>query len=122
MNVIIAGSRTITGARGMRLLRQAVIDSGFTITRVTSGMARGADELGVRWAKENGIPTSRFPAQWRTLEGEFRPQAGFERNELMAESADALIALWDGFSNGTKHMIQCMGKRAKPVYYIDLDL
>ena len=33
-----------------------------------------------------------------------------------------VIAVWDGFSGGTKHMMQCMGKRAKPIYYIDLDL
>jgi hypothetical protein len=122
MNVIIAGSRSIKGARGMRLVEQAVIDSGFTITRVFSGMAKGIDQLGVKWARAHDVRWTGYPAQWYTLEGEYRPHGGFERNERMADDADALIAIWDGFSPGTKHMIQCMGNRAKPTYYIDLDL
>jgi hypothetical protein len=55
------------------------------------------------------------------LDGSRNYKAGFERNERMAACADALIALWNGRSNGTLHMMRCMGRLAKPIYYIDLD-
>ena len=42
--------------------------------------------------------------------------AGYKRNAEMAEYADALIAVWDGDSKGTKHMIECMNKLNKKVY------
>ena len=119
MKVIIAGSRSITDPQ---IVHDAIAASRFTITEVVCGYARGVDMIGLRWAKENDIPFNIFPAQWIDKDGERNWNAGFERNERMADYADALIAVWDGFSGGTKHTMQCMGKRAKPIYYIDLDL
>lgn len=119
MKVIIAGSRGITR---YSLVEKAVVASKFTITQVVSGGARGVDRLGIKWAKRNGVDFIVMRAAWMTLDGERNWNAGFERNERMADYADALIAVWDGVSGGTKHMMQCMGKRAKPIYYIDLDL
>ena len=40
--------------------------------------------------------------------------AGFQRNEQMAEYADALIAVDGG--NGTSHMIKSMKNQEKPVF------
>lgn len=119
MKVIIAGSRGITR---YSLVEKAVVASKFTITQVVSGGARGVDQLGIKWAKRNGVDFTVMRAAWIDRDGERNWNAGFERNERMADYADALIAVWDGFSGGTKHMMQCMGKRAKPIYYIDLDL
>ena len=119
MKVIIAGSRSITDPD---IVYSAIEASRFTITEVVCGYARGVDMIGLRWAKENYVPYRIFPAQWVDRDGERNWNAGFERNERMADYADALIAVWDGVSGGTKHMMQCMGKRAKPIYYIDLDL
>lgn len=42
---------------------------------------------------------------WRDADGNLRMSAGFKRNSEMARYADGLIAIWDGRSNGTKHMI-----------------
>jgi len=119
VKVIIAGSRGITR---YSLVEKAVVASKFTITQVVSGGARGVDRLGIKWAKRNDVDFTVMRAAWMTLDGERNWNAGFERNERMADYADALIAVWDGVSGGTKHMMQCMGKRAKPIYYIDLDL
>ena len=119
MKVIIAGSRSI---KNPTIVYAAIQASRFTITEVICGFAKGVDMIGLEWAKDNGLPYRIFPAQWVDRDGERNMQAGFERNERMADYADALIAVWDGFSGGTKHMMQCMGKRAKPIYYIDLDL
>ncbi len=61
MRVIIAGSRDITD---FQALCDAVRQSGFAISRVLSGMARGIDTLAIRYAIENRLPLDPFPAQW----------------------------------------------------------
>ena len=68
---------------------------------IVSGTARGADQLGERYAVEKGFPILRFPADWNK-DGN---AAGPIRNRQMAESADALVAFWDGKSAGTRNMI-----------------
>jgi len=73
---------------------------------VVCGMARGADSLGERFAKENNFPIKYFPANWN-LHGK---SAGYIRNEEMAKYADHLIAFWNGKSKGTKHMIDLANK------------
>lgn len=97
IKTIIAGSRDITD---YKLVEQAVKDSGFTITEVVSGGARGVDSLGEQWAMENGIPIHCFPANWDA----HGKAAGFIRNSDMACYADALIAITNG-SRGTANMI-----------------
>lgn len=53
------------------------------------------------------IPMRRFPAQWER----YGKSAGFRRNEAMAHVADALIAVWDGSSPGTRHRIATARQR-----------
>jgi hypothetical protein len=109
MKVIIAGSREITSYVVVQL---AVAGSGFDITEVVSGTARGVDQLGELWAFENDIPVKRFPADWK----KYGKSAGYKRNQQMAEYADALIAIWDGKSAGTGHMISIAKMKQLPVY------
>ena len=68
---------------------------------IVSGMARGADALGHRFAMENGVAVYEFPADWN----KHGKSAGYIRNKEMALFADGLLAFWDGKSKGTKHMI-----------------
>jgi hypothetical protein len=98
VKVIIAGSRRITEYDTVVC---AVTDSWFAITEVISGGAAGVDRLGERYAKEHNLPFRVFPADWNR-HGKY---AGYKRNVEMAKNADALIAIWDGESRGTKHMI-----------------
>lgn len=79
---------------------------------IVSGMARGADALGVRFAIENNVKLYKFPADWNGL----GKVAGFRRNQHMADFADGLLAFWDGSSKGTAHMIGCMRLANKPVH------
>lgn len=109
MRVIIAGSRDIISYDA---LLQAIQDSGFEITTVISGAARGADKLGEIYAKENKIACERYPADWNT----YGKSAGHRRNADMANIADALIALWDGESRGTKSMIELANKKGLHVH------
>lgn len=99
MKTIIAGSRQITD---FAVISEAVAKSCFGISEVVSGCAPGVDKQGEAWASLNDIPIKRFPAQWHRY-GSYA--AGPIRNKEMAEYADALIAVWDGRSNGTKNMI-----------------
>jgi hypothetical protein len=109
MRVIIAGSRAITD---FPTVCDAVQRSGFPISRVLSGMARGVDALAIRYAQEKGLPLDPFPAQWT----KWGRGAGYKRNVQMAQNADALIAIWDGASPGTKHMIQVAKSRGLRVF------
>lgn len=117
MKVIIAGSRDINDVQHV----YAAMDEAFLIlriepTEVVSGKARGVDTAGETWAKRFGIPVAEFPARWRDPDGTFYADAGKRRNVQMANYADALVAVWDGRSYGTKHMITQMHKRKKPVW------
>lgn len=76
--------------------------SNFTISEVVSGGAKGCDTYGEAWAKVNNIEIRRFPADW----DRYGKGAGPIRNEEMAQYAEALIAVWDGRSSGTKDMIK----------------
>lgn len=109
MKTIIAGGRDITEYKHVEC---AVKGSGFDITEVVSGCARGADTLGEMWAKRNGAPLAKFPADWEGL----GRKAGHIRNCQMGDYAEALIALWDGESRGTKHMIDYATKKGLKVY------
>lgn len=113
MRVIIAGSRAITD---IYYVRQAIYHSGFLITEVICGCAKGVDSLGRDWAKDNGIGVREVPAIWRGRDGVYNPKAGFERNRRMAGYADALIAVWDGESGGTKNMIDEARKRGIQIF------
>lgn len=83
---------------------------------IVSGLAKGADTLGCKYAEEAGYPIRGFAAEW----GKFGRSAGPIRNKLMAKNADALIAFWDGKSRGTMHMIDYakeMGLKVRVVQY-----
>lgn len=103
MKTIIAGSRCICDAE---VLKAAIAESGFLITRVISGDARGVDKLGIEWAHENLVPVETFKPQWLDDDGHYRKYAGMTRNRDMARVADALVAVWDGHTKGTKDMIK----------------
>ena len=75
-------------------------------------MARGVDFLGGLWAHNRGIPVAEFPADW----DKYGKRAGYLRNEEMARNAEALIAIWNGKSPGTKHMIDIAHKSNLKVF------
>ena len=108
MKVIVAGSRSVSD---YRIVRNAIIDSGYDITEIVSGRAKGADTLGEQYASIKGLDLKMFPANWER----YGKRAGPLRNTAMADYADAAIVIWDGSSPGTKNMIDQMKERNKPV-------
>ena len=109
MKTIIAGSRN---CGDYSKLMKAVASCDWNITSVVSGTARGADKLGEIYAEQNSLPCEKYPAEW----DKYGKSAGYKRNLLMAENAEALIALWDGKSKGTKHMIDIAKSKGLKVY------
>lgn len=111
-NIIIAGSREFSD---YNIVKKSL--KNFLISKQTSdkptiicGMARGADMLGYRLAKEFKLPLKEFPADWS-----MGKRAGYVRNEQMAKYAyengnGVLLAFWDGKSKGTKWMIELAKK------------
>lgn len=109
MKVIIAGGREVTD---YNLVIQAISECSFEITEIVSGGARGVDTMAIRYAEENGFKVKIFMAEWHN----HGKAAGPIRNALMAKYADALVALWDGKSKGTKNMIEQAVKHGLRVY------
>lgn len=108
MRTIIAGSRDLS----QQDTQAAIMACPWQITAVVCGEARGPDSHGKQWAGQVGLPVSSHLADWDNL----GKSAGFARNEDMAHEADALLAVWDGQSNGTRHMIEYMRSIGKPVH------
>ena len=116
--VIIAGSRTF---QDYELLKKECDD--FLKSKcqtheivIVSGAAQGADRLGEQYARERGYAIDSHPADWK----KYGKAAGPFRNAEMVNSADALIAFWDGKSRGTEHIIrfsQTKGRETKIVRY-----
>ena len=117
MKTIIAGSRSIID---MVFVEQAIEYSGFIISEVVCGEAAGVDTLGKIWAGQREIPVKPFVPNWYP-QGRYNKLAGFERNEEMGDYAEALVAVWDGISGGTKHMISYMKKLNKPYYVLNIN-
>lgn len=113
MKVIIAGSRNITDCR---LVSVAVRQAGFLITEIISGGARGIDTFGEEYANEMSIPVKRFIPDW----AKYGKSAGILRNVEMAEYAEALIAIWDRKSRGTKHMIETATKKGLKIFVLNV--
>lgn len=108
--VIVAGSRSFSDFQ----LAKAKLD--FFLSRqegivILSGGARGADQIGERYAALRGYPVERFPAEW----ARFGHAAGPIRNREMAGQADAAVVFWDGISPGSRHLISVCQSRGLPL-------
>ena len=123
MKTIIAGSRSI---KDYKIVEEAVKELEIEITEIVSGGATGVDSLAEAYAIYNDIEFTLFKAEWNKIDknsvvkkgkyGSYNVSAGTERNKKMGDYADALIAIWDGKSTGTKHMIEYMHKLGKEVF------
>lgn len=127
MRIIIAGSRDFNDYDKLKTETLRIItglkEEGFNTKRenveIVSGTARGADQLGERFAKEFNLGLARFHADWDS----FGKRAGYLRNAEMSKYAKqdkeigVLIAFWNG-SKGTKHMLDLATKDGLKVYVV----
>jgi hypothetical protein len=111
MKLAVIGSRNFND---YELLKRSINESFEDVTTIVSGGARGADSLGERYAKENGISTEIYLPNW----DRYGKSAGYRRNVDIINNSDSVIAFWDGQSKGTKHSIDISNKAGKKVTII----
>lgn len=123
MRMIIAGSRGAVGEANYTRLRDYIRRNLPKPMEVVSGKnPKGGDAQGERFAAEHGIPVVGFKPDWDGL----GKSAGYRRNKDMAEYAaeapgSLLVALWDGKSVGTQHMINLARERGLGVHIVDAE-
>lgn len=103
MKVIIAGGRDVPEQQAKEYILAAMQEIEWLdeICEIVHGAARGVDSAAGELFQ--GIyPVTEFPAEW----GIHGKAAGPIRNNEMRDYSDALIAIWDGQSRGTAHMIK----------------
>jgi hypothetical protein len=115
MTIAIIGSRSITDKAQIYQKLDQIFRSRKP-DEVVSGGAKGPDTLGVLWARENGVSVKEFLPDW----AKYGRSAGFKRNTQIVESADLVIAFWDGESRGTLDSINKAKKLGKRVEIIKL--
>jgi hypothetical protein len=128
MKIAIIGSRDFNN---YELLKEVMNPYRGKITRIISGGAEGADNLGAKFSREvlRREPLI-FEALWddctvdELLMGKdkkgnyYNKLAGFNRNTTIIENCDCVIAFWDGSSSGTKDSLKKADKMKKPVKLI----
>ncbi len=114
MKLIVAGSRDVTDYGLVASAIDELFRNGMEISAIIDGTARGVDTLASQYANEHGIENIRVPADWK----QYGRGAGRIRNIRMAEMGDALLALWDGKSSGTRTMIETATKRGIQVHIV----
>ena len=114
MKLAVVGSRTFND---YELLCKYLntIHAKEPISYIVSGGAKGADRMGERWAKENGVETIIFIPDWE----KHGRKAGFLRNQDIINEADKVIAFWDTISNGTKNSIELAKRQGKKCLVIN---
>jgi len=102
MKLAVVGSRGFTDIEVFKeTLEDYLSENKIWPTLIISGGAGGVDTLAELWAKEMSIPTKIFKADWNT----HGKAAGMLRNTTIVDTADKVIAFWDGTSRGTKDSI-----------------
>lgn len=109
MKVVVAGSRDIGQTK---IVFRAIRSTGLEITEMASGSARGVDSIAENFARVYHVPFTQFPAYY----DQYGNSKGEERNKKIVEWADALVAVWDGESQGTRDLIRAMNLAEKPVF------
>jgi hypothetical protein len=92
----------------VRDLLESIVNN-YDVKLIISGGARGIDSLAERFADEQNISKSIFPAQW----DKYGKSAGYIRNQLIVDNCDKLVAFWDGKSKGTEHSINLAKEQSK---------
>ena len=114
MKVIIAGSRSISDHKKVSRAIKLAMSAGIKFDEVVTGGAKGVDTVAHRLAEAVDVPTSVFNADW----GKHGKAAGPIRNRRMADYADALVAVWDGESRGTRDMIRQARKTGLEIFVV----
>lgn len=110
----IVGARTFSDQTLLNeKLQEFIVQYGMP-TKVVSGGARGADQMGERWAKKHGIETLILCPQWR-VDGKYNPRAGLDRNTDIVNACTHMVAFPSEKGRGTQDSIRKAKRLGKPV-------
>lgn len=116
----VVGSRSIDDAIVIEsVIGRAPWISNSSITpmdmdlQLISGGAEGVDTVAQGWAESQGFETEVIEPDWDDWSN---GHPALVRNTEIVEQADAVIAVWDGNSSGTKDSIEKAVDRGKPLY------
>ena len=104
MKLAIIGSRTCP-AVDIEAQLKSIPDT------IVSGGAVGADTWAREFARKRGLKLIEFFPDY----DKYGRRAPLERNKLIVEECDCLLAFWDGKSRGTKFTLDYARERNKPV-------
>lgn len=104
MKLMVIGSRNIADFD----LSPYILDN---VDTIISGGANGVDRLAEQYADLHRLSKYILRPRYE-LYGRAAP---LRRNEQMVDMADAVIAVWDGSSKGTRYTIQYAKKTGKPI-------
>lgn len=126
MRIAIVGGRDF---QNYDLLKFKLLPFRASITQIVSGGASGADNLAEIYAKEHNIPLKVFEAEWENFSEpckikenaqgkKYNALAGFNRNTLIIQNSDFVVAFWDKKSPGTRDSIGKAHKLKKDILII----
>ncbi len=81
------------------------------ITEIVSGGAIGVDTIAKRYAIRHNLKLTEFLPNYKL----FGKRAPLIRNLSIIEHADKVIAFWDGYSRGTKFVIDNCKEKNIPI-------
>lgn len=121
MNLGVVGSRSITDSS---TVEQAIQSSPWYQSRgmippeewgmtIVSGGADGVDTRAEEFAENLGLPTQIIEPDYSDWSNEHPAKA---RNTEIVKESDAIVAVWDGRSNGTRDTIDKALDRGVPIY------
>ena len=117
VKMAIVGSRntgTVDFSLVMDELRQRIKNP---ITEVISGGAKGYDTMAAAWAILRGIAVTELRPDYQ----KHGRAATFIRNRAIVDSADIVVAFWDGKSRGTKYTIDYAEKKKKEIIIVNTE-
>ncbi|MFZ6014266.1 MAG: DUF2493 domain-containing protein [Bacteroidota bacterium] len=117
MRVAVIGSRRFENKGKLFATLSSLESHGVPsgkISLIVSGGALGADKLAEAFALEHGIPLLIFRPEY----DRFGRNAPLKRNFKIVDSADLVVAFWDGVSRGTKHGIDYAIRQKKRVIVV----
>lgn len=109
MRLAVVGSRNCNDYGLVHVALSRYLDVYGESLVIVSGGAKGADSLAARFARENNLELIEHLPDWNR----FGKSAGFKRNWLIWQDADAGVAFWDGISRGTAHSFDIAKQQGK---------
>ena len=119
LRVGIVGSRSRNAPKDKQLIRfvlEKQLEKGYTLHLVSGGCRKGADKFAEELSEELHLGISiHYPDIKPDCQRWEYALACYERNTLIANECDILLATWDGTSSGTFDTIKKTKSQNKPV-------